>query len=161
MSPPQPIDCSDESCIYSTPANIPTYELIIKALELHVKSVHQIQSPSEPLHTKTEKPKRPVITTGLSESEWSFFTSKWTRYVRQTKVSGQQLLDELWTCMDTELEKLAFADNLTTTDQESLLQRIKSLALPPYIPPSMWSTSTKCVKIMKKQQRLSVHVSEV
>ena len=129
MSPPQPIDCSDESCSYSTPANIPTYELIIKTLELHVKTVHQIQSSSEPSHTKTEKPKRPVITTGLSESEWSFFTSKWTRYVRQTRVSGQQLLDELWTCMDTELEKLAFADNLTATDQESLLQRIKSLAV--------------------------------
>ena len=129
MSPPQPIECSDGSCSYSTPANIPTYDLIIKTLELYVKTVHQVATVSDPLPTKTEKPKRPTITTGLSESEWSFFLSKWSRYVRQSKVTGQQLLDELWTCMDTELEKLAFADNLSATDSDSLLQCIKTLAV--------------------------------
>ena len=128
MAPPPGIDCSDAECSYTTPANIPSYELILKALELHVKTAHTKQVSGQ-ANQKTEKPKRPSILTGLSESEWTFFISKWERYVRQTKVEGQQLLDELWNCMDEDLEKLAFGDYMVATGAQDLLSKIKSLAV--------------------------------
>ena len=128
MAPPPGIDCSDAECSYTTPANIPSYELILKALELHVKTAHTKQVSGQ-ANQKTEKPKRPSISTGLSESEWTFFISKWERYVRQTKVEGQQLLDELWNCMDEDLEKLAFGDNMVATGAQDLLSKIKCLAV--------------------------------
>ena len=130
MAPPPQMECSNEECEFSTPANIPSYELVLKALELHTMSVHSSQqSQTQTVSAKTEKPKRPSLSTGLSESEWAFFLTRWERYVRQTKVSGQALVDELWSCMDSDLEKLAFGDSTPYSDQESLLKKIKTLAV--------------------------------
>ena len=128
MAPPPQMQCSSTSCDFVTPENIPTYELLIRSLEIHVQTVHQA-SQNLTHGPKTEKPKRPSVTTGLSESEWTFFVNKWERYVRQAKLEGQHMVDELWTCMDSELEKLAFGDNVATNDPTVLLQKIKSLAV--------------------------------
>ena len=40
MASPTPISCSHPDCEYSTPANIPSFELILKALDIHVKTAH-------------------------------------------------------------------------------------------------------------------------
>ena len=129
MAPPPQMECSHEQCEFVTPANIPSYELVIKALELHTMSVHTSSQSHAQVNSKIEKPRRPSLSVGLSESDWSFFVTKWKRYVRQTKVSGQQLVDELWSCMDTDLEKLAFGDGSPHSDEDTLLQKIKTLAV--------------------------------
>ena len=128
MTPPPPMQCSAEDCSYTTPSNIPTYELVIRALEIHTQTVHL---PHTQPHgsTKTEKPKRPTLTTGMSEAEWEFFIHRWDRYKRQTNLSGQGLLDELWATLDLELERLAFHDNLQASTATELLGAIKTLAV--------------------------------
>ena len=126
MTPPPQMPCSAEHCEYMTPANIPTYELVIKALEIHQNTVHSTRPDAAP---KTEKPKRPTVTTGMSEAEWEFFIHRWERYTRQTKLSGPTLIDELWATLDIDLERLAFHDNLNASSQEELLASIKRLAV--------------------------------
>ena len=121
--------CSNPTCQYETPANIPTYELVIKALEIHVRSAHSEVSNRAQSGVKTEKIKRPTINANMSESDWTFFTHKWDRYSRQSNVSGQQLLDELWACLDPDLERLAFQDGLQASTAEDLLSKIKTLAV--------------------------------
>ena len=64
--------CSFPDCGFSTPANIPTYELVIKTLEMHVQSAHMLARPTNTVSdhsSKTEKPKRPTLTSGMSESD--------------------------------------------------------------------------------------------
>ena len=105
--------CSNEECSYETPTGIQTYELVLKALDLHTQAVHRKSTGStQTVAVKTERPKRPSLSVGLSESDWAFFVTRWRRYVRQTDIIDQQLLDELWSCMDNELEKLAFGDSV-------------------------------------------------
>ena len=70
LSPPTSMLCSCGTCDFTTPANIPTYELVIKALELHVLTVHSSQENGSAYSSRTEKLKRPAVSTGLSESEW-------------------------------------------------------------------------------------------
>ena len=105
MAPPGVMHCSSQDCEFSTPENIPTYELVIRALEIHVASAHSNTrtSTSSDGPSRVEKPKRPVIECGMSETDWTFFVHKWQRYTRQTKLNTQQKVDELWACMDSEL----------------------------------------------------------
>ena len=72
MAPPPPMNCSAPGCEFVTPAAIPTYEYVIKALEIHVQSANT--GSSRALTPKTEKPKRPALTTNMSESD-CFFSS--------------------------------------------------------------------------------------
>ena len=77
MAPPTPMHCSHESCDYVTPVNIPSYDLVLKALEIHNSShLSQTRAVHEQV-PKSEKPKRPVVTSAMSESDWTFFLHKW------------------------------------------------------------------------------------
>ena len=130
MSPPLPMLCSNEECSYETPTGIQTYELVLKALDLHTQAVHRKSTGStQTVAVKTERPKRPSLSVGLSESDWAFFVTRWRRYVRQTDIIDQQLLDELWSCMDNELEKLAFGDSVEFKTEDELLSKIKNLSV--------------------------------
>ena len=46
MAPSNPIECSKDGCAYSTPANTPTFELMLKALELHSFVCHPSANPN-------------------------------------------------------------------------------------------------------------------
>ena len=127
MTPPPSMTCSAPGCSFETPPSIPTYELVMKSLELHVQSVHS--SSTRPNTTRTEKPKRPVVTSNMSESDWVFFQHKWTRYVRLSQIQGQALIDELWACLEPDIERLAFQDGINETDHERLLTAVKQLAV--------------------------------
>ena len=65
----------------------------------------------------------------MSESEWTFFIHKWDRYTRNAKLSDTQKLDELWACMDADVERLAFNDGLTANSTNELLTGLKKLAV--------------------------------
>jgi len=127
MSPPTPMSYSNPECDFSTPPGIPTFELLLKSLELHNQSNHE--TTKSEISSRVEKLRRPVLTTGMSESEWTFFIHKWNRYMRHTKLSSGQQLDELWACMDTDVERLAFNDGVTATTTEDLLLSLKTLAV--------------------------------
>ena len=44
----------------------------------------------------------------MTEHDFRFFESEWEFYKRATKITGQTLVNELWSCMSSELKKLAF-----------------------------------------------------
>ena len=127
MTPPPTMQCSSDGCDYETPGSIPTYELVIKTLELHVTAAHSSNNRASKI--MTEKPKRPSIVPNMSESDWVFYEHKWTRYRRQSGISGQQVIDEIWACLDPEMERLAFQDGIESKDPDDLLRLIKSLAV--------------------------------
>ena len=130
MTPPPAMECSFPECNFTTPASIPSYELVLKSLELHVSAAHitSSTSPRQPV-TKVEKPKRPVISCDMSESDWTFFEHKWNRYKRQSGIVGQQIVDEIWACLDVDIERLAFQDGLCSTDPTTLLESVRKLAV--------------------------------
>ena len=65
----------------------------------------------------------------MSESDWVFFEHRWERYKRQSHIKNQQIIDELWACLDDELERLAFQDGIRTADPDQLIKEIKHLAV--------------------------------
>ena len=125
MTPPPSMECSFDGCEFITPPAIPTYELMVKALELHI----QAHTYEKSKIVKVEKPKRPTLTVNMAETDWTFFEHKWERYKRQSGITGQQVIDEVWACLDADLERLAFQDGIHSTNGEELLQKIKSLAV--------------------------------
>ena len=133
MAPPPSQQCSVPGCLYSTPENIPTWEMLTTHLNTHAQSVHQ-PPPAGNANTpssKTAKKNRPSITNQMSEETWRFFLDEWGRYKRQTVIKDQELLDELWSCMTDELRQLAFAEGGTSSlaTEEAMTARIKSLAV--------------------------------
>ena len=131
MTPPPGMPCSFPECEFVTPPSVPSYELVIKTLELHINAAHGSRSNpgTNPMQSKVEKPKRPTVSANMSESDWVFFEHKWKRYQRQSGISGQQLIDELWACLDQDLERLAFQDGMSHTNHDDLLAAVKALAV--------------------------------
>ena len=54
----------------------------------------------------------------MTEHDWQFYLREWDDYKGAVGVVGQDLLDELWSCMAPDLEHLAFdqggKEHLTT-----------------------------------------------
>ena len=125
------IPCTVPECQFATPANL-SGEIAFQLLQNHRQDVHGRQNPETPPAQpafKTERPARPSITAGMSETDWNFFLHEWNRYTRQTSISGATLRDELWSCMETDLRQLAFSEGSTATTEEELLKKIKDLAV--------------------------------
>ena len=88
MTRPIPMQCSDPNCEYEMPVNIPIFELVLKALGIHVQSAHS-RSNNTVANGKAEKLKRPTVSSNMSESDWTFYMHKWNRYKRPANLSGQ------------------------------------------------------------------------
>jgi hypothetical protein len=137
MPPPNPVQCSSPGCVYTTPEGLPDFIILTEHLNLHSRLAHPIQQAvhaapaAAGLTAKLDKRLRPQATLGMSELDWRFYVSEWSRYTRQTGIADRVLLDELWNTMDTELRQLAFSEGgeeqLTTEDL--MLEKIKSLAV--------------------------------
>ena len=101
MAPPEPITCGAAGCDYSTPPTCPTWDQILKVMELHTRQAHpdpgQQQVPAGG-GSKQERLPRPSLEAGISEADWTFFVSQWERYKRSTKLVGQDSIDQLWAC---------------------------------------------------------------
>ena len=96
MPNPDPQPCG--LCEYKTPAGCPSYRDANEALRLHVETFHSDVLNRGPSNdsgagAKMEKLRRPTLEEDISESDWNFFKSKWTRYKRATKLAGQDVVD--------------------------------------------------------------------
>ena len=133
MAPP-PVSCSSPGCKYTTPNGIEDFKLITEQLILHAQLAHAVTAQSTSVSqtvAKMDKRPRPEAKQDMSEHDFRFFESEWGRYKRAAGITGQTLVDELWSCMSSDLKKLAFdqgdVDSLNT--EQLMLQRIKSLAV--------------------------------
>ena len=82
--------------------------------------------------SQAEKPKRPVITSGLTQERWSYFTTKWHRYKIMTRLSDSESVSHLIECCDDDLQmdlhRLLGAD-IINQSENYLLAEIKKLAV--------------------------------
>ena len=131
---PPALPCTVPECNFTTPANL-TSEVAMQLLVMHRQDQHGTAPLPGSLSTpnsstaKVERPARPTIKQGMSETSWNFFLHEWKRYTRQTGIKEATLIDELWSCMDTELRELAFNEGFEAASEEDLLANIKSLAV--------------------------------
>ena len=138
MAPLPPMTCSAAGCEYSTPDGAPDFAAQLTCMSLHTQQAHPAQgaagasaaSADRPT-CKVDKRSRPTVSMEMSEHDWRFFLSEWEDYKRATGISGQNMLDELWSCMVPDLKRLAFdqggKDLLNTEDL--MLARLKLLAV--------------------------------
>ena len=135
MAPPvpDPIPCSAPGCDFVTAAECATIAQALQHMSLHVQAAHPSPAAAAGLRTttKVERWSRPEINMDTSERDWRFFLDEWEDYKRATAVTGPAVLDELWSCMTSDLKKLAFdqGGKLALTTEALMLARIKSLAV--------------------------------
>ena len=150
MVVPDPLPCSAPGCLYTTPENLPNFATITTHLQLHTQAAHAAAAPGQGFRqsSKVDKRPRPEAALDMTEHEFKFYQSEWNLYKRATKISGQTLVDELWTTMSPDLKKLAFdqGDVESLTTEEQMMARIKSLAV------SVLHTAIHTVSLHEAQQ---------
>ena len=115
MSPPQQQPCQVPGCQYSSPLNLPSYDLIYRDLTLHFQMVHSDlagvgaatggadaghgpgvpQGAAAAATAKPEKPRRPQLVEDCSDADFDWFLAQWGRYRRRLQLDGKQATDEL------------------------------------------------------------------
>ena len=89
MAPPAPKSCYVPDCEYATTAGLPTYELLMRDLELHTRYAHP-EIPSQGVQgggqsrPKPDRLPRPTIGEGVTEADRLHFVDKWSRFKRST-----------------------------------------------------------------------------
>ena len=111
---------------------MPDYPTMLQLMTLHTSQAHPAptQAPARPT-TKVDKRPRPEARQDMSEHDWRFYLSEWEDYKRAVGVTGQDLLDELWSCMAQDLKRLAFdqGGKESLTSEALMLARIRQLAV--------------------------------
>lgn len=133
MVAPEPLACSAPECGWTTPRGVPHFEQLIQLMSFHNNQAHPTaaEGGNHRPTTKVDKRPRPDVTLEMTEHDWRFFLSEWQDYKRATGISGQHLLDELWSCMTADLKRLAFdqGGKETLTTEDLMLSRIRLLAV--------------------------------
>ena len=138
MAPLPPKECYVPNCNYMTTSGLPTHEMIMRDLELHIKCVHsEVTSAlssrgNTPPVGKPDRLPRPMVGEGITEADWTHFCDEWARYKRSTlSGAGEELIsDQLWACCDGDLEKSVYSIGITSkTSEADLLEAMKKLAV--------------------------------
>ena len=134
MAPPPPMECSNDDCDFTTPAGVPTWELVLRTLELHTQQKHPgpvTQQNSVPSAAKLEKLPRPTFSLLMTEAQWEFTMLKWIAYISQTNASPDQKLQQLRAaCHQDLLQRVYDAGNFTGLNTvELLLASMKKLSV--------------------------------
>ena len=135
MPAPTPLRCLKSGCDFVTP-QCPTWDPMMELLRMHVNLEHPSETPPPPAagagaSAKMEKIRRPTLEENISETDWNFFESKWTRYKRSAKLVGEDLVDQLWACMSEGLERQCHdhGASVDTTTEEQLLGLMKAMSI--------------------------------
>ena len=135
MAPPPQQRCTAPECTFETPANMPTWDLVMNSLNQHTTVAHPTPArvPGQPqaVRPKPAPVQRPEVDLGTTESEWNFFKAEFERYKRTTGIAGQTVIDELWHCQTKQLRVLLQSDSLINSldTEQKLLDKLKSLAV--------------------------------
>ena len=134
---PPPKSCYIPECTFTTTTGSPTYEMLMRDLEMHIRCVHPELQPAQPgaVHAAGPKPDRlprPTIGEGVTEADWMHFNDKWNRYKRSTLTgaSPQHISDQLWACCDSDLEISVYNTGVNSdSDEVTLLTAMRKLAV--------------------------------
>ena len=138
MAPPSQKECYVPSCTYVTTTGLPSHELIMRDLEMHIKCAHSeiVTSGSDRSRSgqlgKPDRLPRPTLGEGITESDWLHFCDKWSRYKRSTLAGADSELisDQLWACCEEDLERAVYNSGVTSkTSETELLEVMKKLAV--------------------------------
>ena len=123
MVSPPPLACNAEGCDWTTPPNVPTWELITTLMGQHTQAAHPAGGQGSNGGGKQERLPRPALDTGITEADWTFFKAQWERYKRSTRLLGQDAIDQLWACASEELGRQCHdaGANKDTTEEELLV----------------------------------------
>ena len=131
MAPPAPIPCTKADCTWTTPAGCPTWEALLKFVELHTSAEHgsPVAPASQSQTSHLEKLPRPSFKLDMSEAEWAFKESQWQAYISQSPVSETVKVHQLKAACDESLLQRVYDaggyENLTT--EQLLLSQMKKL----------------------------------
>ena len=96
------VKCPIVGCPYET-ADVDA--ILAAALIITLATVHSRDATASAVATKTEKVKRPTISSAGTSEDWSYFQSRWGDYVKATKVTGTDKVVQLLECCDEQLRK--------------------------------------------------------
>ena len=93
--------CPIEGCRYE----MPDVEPVVGATLITAYAIsHQV--PSGPTQmARAEKVKRPCISSAGTTEDWQYFKSRWSDYVKATRLEGTDRVIQLLECCDKQLPK--------------------------------------------------------
>ena len=122
------VQCPIEGCDYRTPDVDP---VIAAALITTHATSHQ--APSQPMQTmRVEKVKGSTVSSAGTTEDWQYFKSRWSDYVRATKLEGTDRVIQLLECCDDQLRKdltRIAGGSLTSMTEDQVLEAMKTLAI--------------------------------
>ena len=145
MPNPAPRSCEVQDCEYKTPTGLTSHEQQFQDIRLHLVMAHpqvaatlaainnqagQPGTPGPQSSVKAEKLSRPYLGEEITEVDWGFFLSEWSRYKRSTGLTGQNAMDQLWACASDSLKKSCHQSGAKdATSEEQLLEIMKKLSI--------------------------------
>ena len=76
----------------------------LELLARHCDANHPRDAPVE--KTKPEKAKRPELASDISDEDWSYFTSRWERYKKMTKLTeNEDITNQLLECCSDQVRR--------------------------------------------------------
>ena len=132
MAPPNPLECSNPDCEFTTPNGCPTWELMVTLLTQHTQSVHGGNTTAQSGQgSKLEKLPRPTFTLQMTESQWTFTKLQWDSYINQAQASNETKLNQLQAaCSDTLRQRIFDTGTYSNLSTAALfLQKMEELAV--------------------------------
>ena len=113
-----------------------TWEEMSKfALTSHMQYVHPVAIvAARPTGNKNMRGKmnRPSAGLEMTESKWRYFMNQWAVYKRTTRITGQDVVDELWQCPSDLLRMEVTSEqgaNLENAMEADLIEAIKRMGV--------------------------------
>ena len=123
------MQCPIQNCQYETPD---LGDAIVAAHIITHCRVHTSAAAAVPGTLQVEKVKRPIISTGGSSEEWSYFLTRWGDYVQATGIANREAVIQLLECCDESLRKdltCSAGGSLLNKTPNEVLASIKVLAV--------------------------------
>lgn len=121
------IGCPVQGCEYRTP----DVEAVVAAALITAHATSH-QTSSGPTQARVEKVKRPSVSSAGTTEDWEYFKSRWSDYVRATRLEGPDRIIQLLECCDDQLRKDLTRNaggTLTGMTEDEVLTAMRRLAV--------------------------------